>query len=202
MGYKGYQFPWTNMHEMNLDWMIDIIKQVQILADDAEGLISGKLDIEGDLLGTWFGDTKAALDQRIDNKLDFTDNFEGTWFNLTLTELLEKIEDGDFTGTWFGETKVSMDNRIKNGDFLGTWGGLTLTELLNIIINGDFLGTWEGQTKSELDLVIDGIDTGYQAIIDLLNNNDQSFITMDDGGYVFDAVTESQDYGLVTEHQR
>lgn len=199
MGYKGYEYPWTNLHELNLDWVIEVAKQAKELVDEADGKIANKLDKDGDLIGTWFGDTKTALDARINAKLDETDNFLGTWFGYTLAEIFDKIENGNFTGTWFGETKASMDNRIQNGNFLGTWGGLTLNDVLNLITNGDFKGTWKGETKEELDLTIDGINTGYQAIIDLLNQNANSFITMEDSGYVFDTVTDTQDYGLVTD---
>jgi len=178
--------------------LIDIINGFEV---DLEGLVSQEdmnnkylISEEADFTGTWFDTTYEDLIDKIENG-----DFSGTWEETSYDDLINKIENGNFTGTWFGETKVSMDNRIKNGDFFGTWNGVSYHELLNIITNGDFQGTWEGQTKPELDLQITGIETSYEAIIALLDNNDQSFITVADFGFILEAVTETLDYGLVTE---
>lgn len=171
--------------------------------DSSNITLARKLSENGDFTGTWFGVAKTVIDNLIENNSiaigENNDLIQLKEDSLSITNLRLLSALGDFTGKWFGETKASLDARIKNGDFTGTWQGQTYSDIINLISNGDFTGTWDGQTKAENDLVITGIDTSYQSIIDMLNQNANSFITIADFGFVSATVTETIDLGNVID---
>lgn len=70
--YDNHRYPWLNTHGLNLDWVIKTVQENAELVSGVDDRIKNKLDIDGDLIGTWKGETKESVDGKINDGLSLS----------------------------------------------------------------------------------------------------------------------------------
>lgn len=72
MHYNNKKYPWSNFHGMNLDWVIETVQYAKEVADGVDERIANKLDKDGNLIGTWKGESKESIDGKINDGLSLS----------------------------------------------------------------------------------------------------------------------------------
>ena len=188
-GPFGNMFPYTNFHEMNLDWVIQIAKDfldqythIETLIQEGEDTIQGKTDhsvevleakkveIEG-LLNSWYTDHSEDIAGELADALEDLNAWYTEHSEDIAGELAQAITDFDTAA----DAKAALAISTIPGDYseVAAQALAAIKGVGTMISNSTTLDTYTNNTKSAKNFPINSIVMVGQTNIGLLDYPDQ-----------------------------